>query len=458
MAKLIRPIPIIPNAKDNPNSAENRTKIKAIGVGGGGGNAVNYMYNESITNVDFLIVNTDKQALSDSPIPKKIQLGEKGLGAGNDPEMGKKAAEFCIDKIKDELSDGTKVVLVTACLGKGTGTGAAPVIAGVAKEMGLLTIGIVSIPFRAEGPRRLTQAINGLKEMRKNVDSIVVVTSERIKEEFGDFPVSEAFNQANRVASTAAQGLADMISQHGIVNISITDVRNIMVNSGDALLGIGKASGQDRAKCALADALDSTLLAKQNFSKAKHIILDFSFSTEYQATEQEVLDIKNYLQNKIDEQADIVTQMRVDESLGDALKVTVVLVGLEMTDDELGYKSANKLIEQRTRQLEAQKIEDAQTQNYLGGNVTSANISAQTSVSNTVAAAPVFKPSSPQYTQEQIDAIYGGPSEPVAGNMFGQQEETPAPEPAPEPEQAPVQEEPVMTWGTFTNLDNDNNQ
>ncbi|MCQ2198907.1 MAG: cell division FtsZ family protein [Paludibacteraceae bacterium] len=456
MAKLIRPI--IPDAHNNPNSVENRTKIKAIGVGGGGGNAVNYMYNEHITNVDFLIVNTDKQALSNSPIPQKIQLGEKGLGAGNDPEMGKRAAEFCIDKIKENLIDGTKVVLVTACLGKGTGTGAAPVIAGVAKEMGLLTIGIVSIPFRAEGPRRLTQAINGLKEMRKNVDSIVVVTSERIKEEFGDFAVSEAFNQANRVAATAAQGLADMISQLGIQNISITDVRNIMVDSGDALLGIGKASGIDRAKCALSDALDSTLLAKQNFSKAKHIILDFSFSTEYQATEQEVLDIKNYLQSKIDEQADIVTQMRVDESLGDALKITVILVGLEMTDDELGYKSANKLIEQRNRQMEAQRIEDAQTQNYLGENVTSANISAQTSVPNTPAANPVFKPSNPQLTQDQINEIYGGPSELDANSSFGQQQqEATAPVAETEPVSTP-EEEPVMTWGTFTNLDNDNNQ
>ncbi|MGZ5304932.1 MAG: cell division protein FtsZ, partial [Bacteroidia bacterium] len=238
----------------------NSSIIKVIGVGGGGGNAVNHMYQQGIKGVDFMICNTDSQALDLSPIPNKIQIGNnltEGRGAGSDPEVGRKAAQESIEEIKAVLANNTKMIFVTAGMGGGTGTGAAPVIAKIAKEMGILTVGIVTSPFIFEGPRRRSKAEEGLENLKKNVDTLLVINNERVREMYGNFPFAAAFAHADNILTTAAKGIAEIITVPGYINVDFEDVKTVMANSGVAIMGSGIAEGEDRARKAVESALDS---------------------------------------------------------------------------------------------------------------------------------------------------------------------------------------------------------
>ena len=251
--------------------------IKVIGVGGGGSNAVNYMFRHGIKGVDFIICNTDRQALEKSPIPNKLQLGKlstKGLGAGSIPDVGREAALESIDDIRNELSDTTQMVFITAGLGGGTGTGAAPVIAKVAKELGILTVGIVTIPFTFEGKKRRTQAEAGLEEMKKYVDTLLVIGNDRLREIYGNLKMSEAFGHADDVLSGAARSIAEIISMHMHINVDFNDVKTVMKDSGVAVMGSAICSGDQRAVEAVQKALNSPLLNDNDIRGARHVLLN----------------------------------------------------------------------------------------------------------------------------------------------------------------------------------------
>ena len=257
--------------------------IKVVGVGGGGSNAVNHMFRLGIKDVNFVICNTDAQALSNSPVPLRVQLGAsltEGRGAGNKPEVGKQAAIESLDEIKDALSANTRMVFITAGMGGGTGTGAAPIIAKASKDMGILTVGIVTIPFKNEGPRRITQALDGIAEMEKYVDSLLVINNEKIREMYGDLRVSEAFSKADDVLAIAAKGIAEIITVHGFINVDFADVHTVMSNSGVAIMGSATAEGENRAIQAIQNAITSPLLNDNDIKGARNILVNITSGSE----------------------------------------------------------------------------------------------------------------------------------------------------------------------------------
>lgn len=303
--------------------------IKVIGVGGGGGNAVNHMYAQGIKDVDFMVCNTDSQALAFSPVPLKVQLGSsltEGRGAGNKPEIGRDAAIENIDDVKKMLAENTKMVFITAGMGGGTGTGGAPVIAEAARELGILTVGIVTLPFRNEGRRRIKQAIDGIALMEKHVDSLLVINNERIREMYGDSTISEAFSKADNVLTIAAKGIAEIITVAGYINVDFADVQTVMQNSGVAIMGSAQASGEDRALRAIEEALNSPLLNNNNIDGAKNILLNIT-SGKKEVTMDEIGDITDYVQDKAGHAADLIWGNGVDENLGDEISVTVIATG-----------------------------------------------------------------------------------------------------------------------------------
>ena len=312
---------------------DDKSIIKVIGVGGGGGNAVNYMFKQGICNVDFVICNTDKHALNKSPIPIKIQLGEKGLGAGNKPEIGRQAAIESLPKIQKMLED-TEMVFITAGMGGGTGTGAAPIIAQAAKDMGILTIGIISIPFLFEGTNRVYQAIEGVEEMRKHVDAILIINNERIKALYGDLTLSNAFSKADNVLTIAAKGIAEIITVTGYINVDLNDVKTVMTDSGDAIMGSGKASGADRAVEAIKKSLDSPLLLSTDIRGAKNILLNISYGEE-EVTMDEVGIVTDYLQKQVGPDTQIIWGATFDETLGEEVNVTIVATGFNLDTQTL---------------------------------------------------------------------------------------------------------------------------
>jgi cell division protein FtsZ len=304
--------------------------IKVIGVGGGGGNAVNYMYELGIHGVDYVICNTDRQALDASAVPTKIQLGPtltEGRGAGAIPEIGKRAVEESIEGIRDFLSDNTKMVFVTAGMGGGTGTGAAPVIAKLAKEMGILTVGIVTVPFNFEGRKRRQQAAAGLEEMRKSVDTLLVINNERLREIHGNLTLSNAFAQADGIVSSAAKGIAEVISLTGAINVDFNDVTTVMKDSGAAILGSGQSTGENRAIEAVQQALTSPLLNDDDIAGATYVLLNITYGKELEASMDEIADITDYIQDEAGSTADVIWGHGFDESLGDAICVTVIATG-----------------------------------------------------------------------------------------------------------------------------------
>lgn len=311
--------------------------IKVIGVGGGGGNAVNHMFEKGIKDVDFIVANTDNQALERSEVPVKIQLGPSltdGLGAGNNPEHGASAAVESIEEIDRVLSgvDNTKMLFVTAGMGGGTGTGAAPVIAKHAKEQGILTVAIVTVPFRFEGPKRVNQAIKGLEELRQNVDSLLVIDNDKILEQYADESVTNAFGFADDVLTQAAKGIAEIITVPGHVNVDFADVKTVLKDSGIALMGTGMADGEDRAIKAVKKALSSPLLSNNSIIGAKNILINV-FSSEDSAFKLgELAEINNYIQEAAGCKADLIWGQSTDDTLGGSLNVTLIASGFNSSE------------------------------------------------------------------------------------------------------------------------------
>lgn len=334
------------------------TIIKVIGVGGGGGNAVEYMYSKGICDVDFVICNTDYQALKNSPIPYKIQLGKEltaGHGAGNNPEMGEKSAQESLEDITTLLRKNTKMAFVTAAMGGGTGTGAAPVIAKLAKDMGILTVGIVSIPARFEGPKRLEQARDGLNRLKDNVDCLIVIDNEKIKKIYGSQTISAAFAKANDVLNIAAKGIAEIITLPGYINVDFADVRTVMTNSGVAIMGAAQASGEDRAKRAITEALDSPLLNNNDILGAKDILLNIT-SGSNEITMNEMTEITSHIIRKVGNSAAVIWGVGNDPALGEAISVTIIATGFPASEMELFDLSPEKKEEGKPVELKEEEV------------------------------------------------------------------------------------------------------
>jgi cell division protein FtsZ len=312
---------------DMPKTQSNT--IKVIGVGGGGSNAVNHMFTQSITGVDFVICNTDAQALENSPIPNKIQLGANltsGLGAGANPEIGAQAAKESMQEIQKMLNTQTKMVFITAGMGGGTGTGAAPIIAKIAKDMDILTVGIVTMPFAFEGKRRTSQAQLGIDQLRKNVDSLIVINNNKLREVYGNLGFKAGFSKADEVLSTASKGIAEVITHHYKQNIDLHDAKTVLSNSGTAIMGSAKEEGSSRAKNAIVKALDSPLLNDNKITGAKNVLL-LIVSGKTEVTLDEIGEINDYIQDEAGYDANIIMGIGEDESLGDAIAVTIVATG-----------------------------------------------------------------------------------------------------------------------------------
>ena len=310
---------------------EKSSIIKVIGVGGGGGNAVNHMHEQGIKGVDFIICNTDLQALEASAIPNKIQLGAsltQGLGAGANPEVGKKAAMEAIEDIIDMLGVNTKMLFITAGMGGGTGTGAAPIIAKTAKEMDILTVGIVTTPFNFEGKRRKTFADEGLENLKRSVDCLLIISNDKIKDMYGNLVLREAFGHANNILTTAAKGIAEIITHPGYINVDFEDVKTVMKTSGVALMGSAMAEGEDRAIVAVKAALASPLLNDNQIVGAKNILLNISSGTE-EILMEEFEQISSYIQNESGLSAELILGTSFDESLGNKISVTLIATGFE---------------------------------------------------------------------------------------------------------------------------------
>lgn len=308
--------------------------IKVIGVGGGGGNAVNHMYRQGITGVDFIICNTDAQALEFSPIPNKVQLGAsltEGMGAGSIPEVGKNSAIENIDDIKQMLGSTTKMLFITAGMGGGTGTGASPIIAKAAKELDILTVAIVTTPFAFEGKRRKMQANDGLDELRKYVDSYLVISNDRLREIFGNLTLGSAFSQADDILTTAAKGIAEIITVPGYINVDFKDVRTVMKDSGVSIMGSFACDGENRALNAVEGALASPLLKDNEIEGARYILLNISSGLR-EVTMDEVTIITDYIQEKAGLSADLIWGNCIDESLEDKLSVTIIATGFQTTE------------------------------------------------------------------------------------------------------------------------------
>lgn len=311
--------------------------ISVIGVGGGGGNAVSFMYSQGIKDVDFVICNTDRQALENSPVPVKIQLGEvttKGLGAGTDFNVGRKAARESIEEIGRIFHEDTEMAFITCGMGGGTGTGAAPIIAQVAKEKGLLTVGVVTIPFRDEGVEALYRAGEGIKELSKHVDSILVIDNQKLYNLFGKLNVFSAFPKADEVLATAVKSIAEIITSTGYINADFADVKKVMQNSGMAIMGIGVASGPERAIQAVEQALNSPLLNDLNLGNVKNALVNITTSSEESkaATMEELSQIMDYIKTYTGEMSNFKRGIVRDDNIGDSISVTIVATGFNLTE------------------------------------------------------------------------------------------------------------------------------
>lgn len=329
---------------------EKSSIIKVIGVGGGGGNAVNHMYRQGITGVDFIICNTDAQALELSPIPNKVQLGAsltEGMGAGSIPEVGKNSAIENIEDVKRMLGSTTKMLFITAGMGGGTGTGASPIIAKAAKELDILTVGIITTPFSFEGKRRKMQAEEGLEEFKKYVDSYLVISNDRLREIFGNLTLSAAFAQADNILTTAAKGIAEIITIPGYINVDFKDVRTVMNNSGVAIMGSYSAEGESRALRAVEGALASPLLKDNEIEGARYILLNIS-SGSREVSMDEVSIITDYIQEEAGLAADLIWGNCMDESLGEKLSVTIIATGFQTKEERALEKSNQKKVSMLT--------------------------------------------------------------------------------------------------------------
>ena len=338
--------------------------IKVIGVGGGGGNAVNHMYREGIHDVSFVLCNTDNQALNDSPVPVHLQLGSEGLGAGNRPERARQAAEESIEDIRNMLNDGTRMAFITAGMGGGTGTGAAPVIARVSKEMGILTVGIVTIPFRFEGPRKIDQALDGVEEMAKHVDALLVINNERLREIYPELSILDAFGKADDTLSVAAKSIAEIITVHGLINLDFNDVRTVLKDGGVAIMSTGFGEGEGRVKKAIDDALNSPLLNDNDVFHSKKILLSISFCGDKDGKDslmmEEMNDVNDFMARFGD--FEIKWGLATDPELGKKVKVTILATGFGVENVDGMNNHIKRHTQEEMNNLAEQQQKDADLQ------------------------------------------------------------------------------------------------
>ncbi len=317
--------------------------IKVIGVGGGGSNAVNHMYNQGIRDVEFIICNTDAQALMTSPIPNRLQIGEhltQGLGAGANPEKGMNAALESKEDIRDLLSDNTKMVFITAGMGGGTGTGAAPVIARVARDLGILTVGIVTVPFGFEGGKKMLQAEAGVNELKANCDTVLVILNDKLREIYGNLSIRDAFAQADNILTTAAKGIAEIITVPGYVNVDFEDVKTVMSNSGSAVMGSSITKGENRARRAAEEALTSPLLNEKEIHGAQKVLLSIISGEEAELQMDELAEITDYIMEMAGDEAEVIFGHGIDPELGECIRVTVIATGFDHQNDYLRVKKS----------------------------------------------------------------------------------------------------------------------
>ena len=371
--------------------------IKVIGVGGGGSNAINHMFKQGIIGVDFVVCNTDSQALQTSPVPNKIQLGvnlTEGLGAGAKPEIGQQAALESIEELEKMLDVNTKMVFITAGMGGGTGTGAAPVIAQLAKERGILTVGIITIPFQFEGKNRYDQAMEGVEKLRKQVDSLIVINNNKLREVYGNLGFKAGFSKADEVLATASKGIAEVITNHLTMNIDLKDAKTVLSDSGTAIMGSYVASGADRARIAIQSALDSPLLNDNKITGAKNVLLLITFGSD-EITIDEISEINEYIQNEAGHNANIIMGIGEDEKLGDAISVTVIATGFNIEQQiEIVNAEPKKIIHSLDSE---QKVEHnlspnaVPTTNFSFEEKIANNVTFETETPKEVVAEPVSK-------------------------------------------------------------------
>lgn len=340
------------------------TIIKVIGVGGGGGNAVNHMYREGIHDVSFVVCNTDIQALNDSPVPMKLQLGKEGLGAGNKPEKARQAAEESINDIKSMLSDGTKMTFITAGMGGGTGTGAAPVIARVSKELDILTVGIVTIPFRFEGKKKINQALDGVEEMAKHVDALLVINNERLRKIYPELTVLDAFGKADDTLSVAAKSIAEIITNHGLINLDFNDVKTVLKDGGVAIMSTGYGEGEGRVKQAIQDALNSPLLNDNDIFNSKKILLSINFSKDSNKDNpaagglmmEEMNEVNDFME-QFGSDFEIKWGIGLDPDLGNKVKVTILATGFGIRDVDGMDSHIKKIVQEKDEKATEEEIQ-----------------------------------------------------------------------------------------------------
>ncbi|MBO7067727.1 MAG: cell division protein FtsZ [Bacteroidaceae bacterium] len=349
----------------NFESKASQSIIKVIGVGGGGGNAVNHMYREGIHDVTYVLCNTDKKALSDSPIPNHLQLGKDGLGAGNRPEKARQAALESLEEIKEMLNDGTRMVFITAGMGGGTGTGAAPIIAQCAKDAGILTVGIVTIPFKFEGNKKINQALDGVEEISKHVDALLVINNERLREIYPELTVLTAFAKADDTLSIAAKSIAEIITMHGIMNLDFQDVTTVLKDGGVAIMSTGHGEGENRVTKAINEALNSPLLNNNDIFNSKKVLLNINFCSDNENESlmmEEINEVHDFM-SKFREDVEVKWGLATDSSLGNKVKITLLATGFglqnvpgitELSEQQSRDKAA---IEQEEKQKEGERME-----------------------------------------------------------------------------------------------------
>ncbi len=345
--------------------------IKVIGVGGGGGNAVNHMYREGIHDVNFVLCNTDSKALVDSPVPTCLQLGKEGLGAGNIPARAREAAEESVEDIDRMLNAGTKMVFITAGMGGGTGTGAAPVVAREAKNMGILTVGIVTIPFLFEGNKKIDQALDGVEEIAKHVDALLVINNERLREIYPDLNVLSAFEKADNTLSVAARSIAEIITMHGIINLDFRDVCTVLKDGGVAIMSTGFGEGENRVTKAIEDALHSPLLNNNDIFNSKKVLLSISFCAEKEGDSlmmEEMNEVHDFM-SKFHEDVETKWGLSTDASLEKKVKITILATGFGISTVP-GMKEKHDAEDVQRRQKEAERQEEYEDRRnqYYGSN------------------------------------------------------------------------------------------
>ena len=334
--------------------------IKVIGVGGGGGNAVNHMYEEGIKDVSFVVCNTDSKALEQSKVPNKLQLGSEGLGAGNRPQKAKEATEESLAEVKNMLNDGTKMVFITAGMGGGTGTGAAPLIAKEAKDMGILTVGIVTIPFRWEGDKKIDQALDGVEGISKNVDALLVINNERLGEIYPDLSVRTAFAKANDTLLIAAKSIAEIITMRGIINLDFNDVKTVLKDGGVAIMSTGYGEGENRVTAAINEAQRSPLLNNNDIFKSQKVLLNITYSSDHELMMNEMEEVKEFMY-RFNREFETKFGMAIDDSLGEKVKITLLATGFGVQDihvKEMDERLTKRTIEEEKRRAEEEEKEE----------------------------------------------------------------------------------------------------